>query len=123
VDQAPVCNGSDLQDLCEEYGVKLLNSTPYYAQANGQAEATNKIIKAGIARMIEGNPRKWAQLLLDTVWACRTSKRGATGCTPYLLVYGHEAVIAAEINVHSARVARQNELQIEDYLAKRNVYE
>ena len=26
------------------YNIKLLNSTPYYAQANGQVESSNKIL-------------------------------------------------------------------------------
>ncbi|KAK9665128.1 hypothetical protein RND81_14G092400 [Saponaria officinalis] len=37
VDQAPVCNGPEIRDMAEQYGFKLINSTPYYAQANRDA--------------------------------------------------------------------------------------
>jgi hypothetical protein len=38
-------------------GIKVLNSSPYYAQANGQAEASNKGIIKLIKCKIEENPR------------------------------------------------------------------
>jgi len=37
-------------------GIKVLNSSPYYAEANGQAEASNKGIIKLIKRKIEENP-------------------------------------------------------------------
>jgi hypothetical protein len=40
-------------------GIKLLNSSPYYAQANGQAEASNKGIIKSIKRKIAKQPRQW----------------------------------------------------------------
>jgi hypothetical protein len=39
-------------------GIKILNSSPYYAQANGQAEAYNKGIIKLIKQKIEENPRR-----------------------------------------------------------------
>ena len=35
--------------------------------------------------------------------------------TPYKLVYGHDVVLLVEINLQTIRVAKQNELRIEDY--------
>ncbi|KAK9749664.1 hypothetical protein RND81_02G141900 [Saponaria officinalis] len=85
------------------------------APANGQAEATNKIIKGGITRMIKDNPREWSDLLLDTLWAYRTSKRDAIDFSPYELVYGHEANIPAEVNVRTIRVKEQNSMTTKVY--------
>jgi hypothetical protein len=34
----------EFREFAESMGIKLLNSSPYYAQANGQAEASNKIM-------------------------------------------------------------------------------
>ncbi|KAK9690106.1 hypothetical protein RND81_09G105200 [Saponaria officinalis] len=101
--------------MAEQYGFKLINSTPYFAQANGQAESTNKIIKNGIAKMIKDNPGEWSDLLLDTLWAYRTSKRNAIDCTPYELVYGHEAILPVEVNVRTIRVDRQRHITSEAY--------
>jgi hypothetical protein len=32
------------REFTEPMKIKLLNSSPYYAQANGQAEASNKVL-------------------------------------------------------------------------------
>jgi hypothetical protein len=38
-------------------GIKLFNSSPYYAQANGQAEASNKIMIKLIQKKINQKPK------------------------------------------------------------------
>jgi hypothetical protein len=45
-------------DFVNSYGIKLLNSSPYYAQANGQAESSNKTLVKLIKKKIEDNPRR-----------------------------------------------------------------
>ena len=47
-DQGTPFTGDDVLEFAFEYGFSILNSTPYYAQANGQAESTNKILKLNI---------------------------------------------------------------------------
>jgi hypothetical protein len=34
----------ELCEVVESYKIKLLNSSPYYAQANGQAESSNRAL-------------------------------------------------------------------------------
>ena len=98
-----------------EFGISLVNSTPYYAQANGQAEFSNKSLKKGIQKVVEDNPRDWHNLLLDVLWAYRTSPRSSTGVAPYALVYGHDAVLLVENNIKSLRVRGQDQLVPEQY--------
>ncbi|KAK2398378.1 hypothetical protein QL285_048323 [Trifolium repens] len=43
-DQGTMFVGRKMQDFVEQAGFKLVTSTPYYAQANGQVEAANKIV-------------------------------------------------------------------------------
>ncbi|KAL6137984.1 hypothetical protein ACLB2K_063272 [Fragaria x ananassa] len=70
------------------YGINLLHSIPYYAQSNGQAEASNK--------------------------AYRTSKRarGPTDTTPYALMFDHDAILPLEVHVASLRVQEQHQLLV-----------
>ena len=49
------------------------------------------------------------------LWAYRTSKKLSINTTPFLLVYGHDAVLPVEVTVQSLRVARQNQLSHTDY--------
>jgi hypothetical protein len=76
-----------------------LNSSPYYAQANGHAEASNKILIRLIEKKIEERPRRWHEVLSEALWAHRTAKHGAIKITPYELVYGQEAMLPVEINL------------------------
>jgi hypothetical protein len=88
-------------------GIKLLNSSPYYAQANGQAEASNKIMIKIIQKKIDQKPKRWHSILNEALWAYRTS--------PYELVYGHHAVLPWEIQSDSRRVVLQKDLSSKDY--------
>ncbi|XP_050374698.1 uncharacterized protein LOC126792283 [Argentina anserina] len=104
------------QKFLAGYGIKFLHSSPYYAQANGQAEASNRVIMSILKRMLDANPRSWHTELDHTLWAYRTSKRTPTGTTPYALMYGHDAVLPIEINGQSLRVREQHQLIGEDYV-------
>lgn len=44
-------------------GIKIIHLIPYYAQANGQAETSNKLIKNVIQKMVNENPCEWHELL------------------------------------------------------------
>ncbi|KAI5337987.1 hypothetical protein L3X38_017258 [Prunus dulcis] len=65
--------------------------------------------------MLEKNPKQWHEKLSETLWAYRTSRREATGMTPYALTYGHDAILPMEIAVQSLRIAYQHGLTGEDY--------
>ncbi|XP_028101058.1 uncharacterized protein LOC114300377 [Camellia sinensis] len=101
VNPGTMFNGDEIKGFATEYGIQILNSSPYYAQANGQAEATNKIVKNTLEMMIEDNPRDWHNLLSEVLWAYRNSKRNNTRITPYELVYGHDTGLPLEVIVRS----------------------
>ena len=115
VDNGLALNGSRVLAFAQDHRIKICNSTPYYAQANGQAESTNKIITNNIRKVVDNNPTCWDELLSEVFWAYRTSKRLSINITPYSLVYGHDTVIPVEITVKSLRVASQNQLSHVDY--------
>ena len=82
----------------------MLNSSPYYAQANGQAEASNKGVIKLIKRKIVEQPRKWHTTLNKALCVYRMACHGANKVSPYQLVYGHEAVLLFELKLRSRRV-------------------
>jgi hypothetical protein len=51
-----------VRDFVNSYDIKLLNSSPYYAQANGQAETSNKTLIKLIKKKIEDNPKRWHEV-------------------------------------------------------------
>jgi hypothetical protein len=57
----------------ESMKIKLMNSSPYYAQANDQAKASNKLLFKIIKKRIKDNSRRWHAKLSEALWAHRTS--------------------------------------------------
>jgi hypothetical protein len=104
-----------VRDFAESLKIKLLSSSPYYAQANGQVKSSNKTLIKLIKKKIEENPKRWHEVLLEALWAHRIPKHSATKITPFELVYGEEAVLPVEVNLDALRIARQNELSTIDY--------
>lgn len=51
-----VCRGWN-EVFVEDYGIKIIKSTPFYAQANEQAEALSKVLIEILEKMLEENPR------------------------------------------------------------------
>jgi hypothetical protein len=101
-------------------GIKLIISSPYYVQVNGQAEATNQSLIKLIKRKIDEHPRRWHEVLSKALWAHRISCHGAMKTSPYHLVYGQEVVLPWEIMAGSRRVEFQNDLTAEEYAALMN---
>ena len=82
-DQGSMFISEEFGEFDASMGIKLLNSSPYYAQANGQAEASNKGIIKLIKRKIEEQPKRWHTTFNETLWAYRMSCHGATKVSPY----------------------------------------
>ncbi|GKU99828.1 hypothetical protein SLEP1_g12615 [Rubroshorea leprosula] len=114
-DQGTVFVSHQVEAFAKEMGFRLLNSTPHYAQANGQAEASNKVVINLLEKMVDDNPRRWHELLSETLWAYRTSQRSSTKVTPFALTYGHDAVLPMELTARSLRVMIQHNPQSGEY--------
>jgi transposase len=103
------------KEFATSLGIKLLNSSPYYAQTNGQTEVSNKILIGLIKRNIDEKTRRWHEVLSEALWAYRSAKHGDVKVTPFELVYGQEVVLPVEINLQTYRVVHQDELLAEEY--------
>jgi hypothetical protein len=116
-DQGTSFMAKEVRDFVNSYGIKLLNSSPYYAQANGQAESSNKTLVKLIKKKIEDNPKIWHEVLSEALWAHRISRHGATKVTLFEIVYGQEAILPVEVNLGAYRLAKQNDLSVDTYHA------
>jgi hypothetical protein len=114
-DQGTSFVSGQVREFIESYKIRLLNSSPYYAQANGQTESNNKTLIKLIKKKIEDNLRRWHEVLSEVLWAHHISRHGATRVTPFELVYSQEVVLPVEVNLATYRLANQNELSVVDY--------
>ena len=98
--------GSIIREFCDNLGIKRHFSSVGFPQGNGQAEASNKVVLAGLKRRLEAAKGKWVDELLSVLWACRTTPRRSTGASPYSLAFGTEAIIPLELNFPTLRSAQ-----------------
>jgi hypothetical protein len=112
-DQGTQFTSSEFSDFADSMGIKLLNSSPYYAPANGQAEASNKIMIKIIQKKIDQKPRRWHSVLNEALWAYRMAPHEATRTSPYELVYGHHTILPWEMQSESRHVVLQKRFKLQ----------
>ncbi|XP_070010385.1 uncharacterized protein [Nicotiana sylvestris] len=76
---------------------------------NRGVEAANKNIKKILRKMIEKH-KKWHERLSFALLGYRTTVHTSNGATPYMLVYGTEAVISAGVEIPFLRIIQEVEL-------------
>ncbi|XP_027769558.1 uncharacterized protein LOC114075256 [Solanum pennellii] len=85
---------------------------------NGAVEGANKNIKRILRRMID-NYKCWHENLPYALLGYCTTIRTSIGVTPYLLVYGTEAVIPAEVEIPSLRIIHEARLSDAEWVRDR----
>ncbi|XP_070035316.1 uncharacterized protein [Nicotiana tomentosiformis] len=117
-DNAANLNSHLMKEVCQQFKIMHRNSTPYRPKANGAVEAANKNIKKILRKMVQGS-RQWHEKLPFALLGYRTTVRTSIGATPYLLVYGTEAVIPAEVEIPSLRVIVETEIDNDEWVKTR----
>ena len=77
---------------------------------NGAVEAANKNVKKIIQKMVV-TYKDLHEMLPFALHAYRTAVQTSTGATPYMLVYGMEAVMPLEVEISLLRVLIDSELE------------
>jgi IS30 family transposase len=99
MDQGSSFMSHQVWEFAESLKIKLLRSSPCYAQANGQVESSNKTLIKLIKKKIKEYPKRWHEVLSEALWAHRISEHSVMKVTPFELIYGQEVVLPVEINV------------------------
>nr|XP_033511691.1 uncharacterized protein K02A2.6-like [Nicotiana tomentosiformis] len=118
IDNATNLNSDLMKAMCETFKIKHRNSTTYMPKMNGAVEAANKNIKKILSNRVD-NYKQWHEKLLFSLLRYRTTVRTSTGATPYLLVYGTEAVIPPEVEIPSLRIIQESELSDVEWVRRR----
>jgi len=75
-------------ELSRQCGIKRQYATAYHPQTNGQVEWFNRMLKAMIAKFMNGRQDNWDIYLPAFFYAYRTSLHKSTGHTPYKAMLG-----------------------------------
>jgi transposase InsO family protein len=98
-DQGSSFLSHQVSEFAKSLKIKLLSSSPYNAQTNGQVKSSNKTLIKLIKKKIEENPKRWHEVLSEALRAHHISKHSATKVTPFELVYGQEVISPVEVNL------------------------
>ncbi|KAL1534123.1 hypothetical protein AAHA92_31518 [Salvia divinorum] len=109
----------------KKYGVHHRLSTPYHPQSNGQAEISNREIKAILEKTVGPTHKDWSKRLDDALWAYRTAYKTPIGMLPYRIVFGkmchfpveveHRAYWALkEMNIKAEACEEERRLQLQE---------
>ncbi|XP_060179888.1 uncharacterized protein LOC132609763 [Lycium barbarum] len=118
IDNGVNLNSHLMKDISEQFKFTHKNSTAYRPQMNGVVEAANKNIKRILRKMVD-NYKYWHEQLPYALLGYGTANRTSTGETPYLLVYGTEAVIPAEVDIPPLRIIQEAELKDAEWVRNR----
>jgi transposase InsO family protein len=72
-----------LINFCEQFGITLIHSTPYYPQGNGLAESSNKSLVNIIKILLEENKKAWDSKLKFSLWDDKVTTKRALGVSPF----------------------------------------
>jgi hypothetical protein len=57
----------EVREFAKSYNIKLLNSSSYYAQGNGQVETSNRTLISLITKKISHHPKCWHKFLSEAL--------------------------------------------------------
>uniref|UniRef100_A0A6N2KZ88 Integrase catalytic domain-containing protein n=1 Tax=Salix viminalis TaxID=40686 RepID=A0A6N2KZ88_SALVM len=77
------------QEVFHLSGTKLMMSTAYHPQTDGQTEIMNKWLEGYLRCFTGDRPKDWAKWLALAEWSYNTSEHSSTGFSPFELVYGY----------------------------------
>nr|ABA93536.1 retrotransposon protein, putative, Ty3-gypsy subclass [Oryza sativa Japonica Group] len=93
------------KEMCEGLNLQIRFISVAHPQSNGVAKRANGKILEALKKRLEGAAkRKWPDEMLSILWALRTTPRRPTKFSPFMLLYGDEAMTPAELGANSARV-------------------
>jgi hypothetical protein len=57
----------EVYEFAKSYKIKMLNSSPYYAQANGQTKFSNRTLNSLINNKISDHHKHWHKVLSEAL--------------------------------------------------------
>ncbi|XP_055589077.1 uncharacterized protein LOC129741378 [Uranotaenia lowii] len=79
----------EFSQFCSNYGIKLINTIPYWPQMNGEVERQNRTILKRL-RIAQELGQDWRKELQKFLLSYRASNHTTTGRSPAELMFGHK---------------------------------
>jgi hypothetical protein len=111
-------NNHQFWECCENSGIDIRYVLVAHPWANGQVECANGMVLDALKKRLQDTSNrkggKWIKELPNALCELRTQLTKPTGQSPYILVYGFEAILPADIMWDSPVVEQYDEGISED---------
>jgi hypothetical protein len=106
VDNDKKFDNQDFGEFCDSIGTKVVFASVYHPQSNWVVERANgKFFSTIKKRLLDNKKGKWAEQLLEVIWALNTTEYLATGFIPFRLMYGSESMTPQDLKNRSPRTS------------------
>lgn len=95
LDGGPEFKGAVIKEL-NRLGIRRTTISAYNSKANGMIERGHQPIIVALIALTKRGKKSWLEHLPTVLFADRTTIHRPTGCTPFYMVYGREAVLPVE---------------------------
>jgi len=85
-----------IQGVCNELGIKKVNTSGYHPQTDGLVEKFNSTLIEMISKCCEVSNHDWDQYLPHLLFAYRSSVQESTRESPFFLLYGRDPRLPTE---------------------------
>jgi hypothetical protein len=107
--------------LWDQLGTKLVMSTAYHPQTDGQTERANRTLEEMLRSYVSIAQTDWDEYLSVLELAYNNSKQISTGFSPFYLNYGREVQMPIDIALGAARSCKNPEAADRILELKRNL--
>ncbi|OMO73136.1 reverse transcriptase [Corchorus capsularis] len=112
-DRDPKFMSNFWSELFKLQGTKLLHSSAYHPQSDGQSEVLNRCLQTYLRCFASEKPRLWTKFLHWAEYSYNTSFHTAAGLTPFEDVYGRSPLTVLSYLPGATKVAKLEESLVE----------
>ena len=101
-----------IQEICDLFSVKKINTTSYHPQTDGLTERFSHTLCSMLAIYVSKHQRDWDRFIPFALFAYRTAIQESTKETPFYLIYGRDPCLPLDV-LPSAPISKY--ASVDDY--------